>query len=499
MGRSWLGAPTTLGNPLSACPTPTSSLLAAGWHHSLGLKADGSIVAWGYNGYGQTNVPAPNSDFVAIAAGGPQSGSEGRRLHRGVGIQLHGQTNVPAPNSGFHRHRRGPVSQSGSQGRRVHRGVGEITATVKPTFPANTDFVAVAAGSSTAWASRPTARSWPGDATATGKPTSPRPTADFVAVAAGWYHSLGLKADGSIVAWGDNHSRPNQRPPRPTAGFVAIAAGSASSLGLKADGSIVAWGYNGYGQTNVPVPKQRFHRRRRGGYPQPGPQGRRLHRGVGRERLRSTNVPAPNSGFRGHRGGAYPQSRSEGRRVHRGVGIQQLRSNQRPRPTRTSSPSPRAYHHSLGLKADGSIVAWGDNATVKPTFPAPNTGFIAVAAGWPTVWVSRPTARSWRGESTPFGQTNVPAPNSGFRGRRRGRGHSLGLKADGSIVAWGNNYHGQTNVPAPIRISSPWLRAIAQLGPEDRRLDRGVGSRLSRTVEHSRANSGLRRGCVERK
>jgi alpha-tubulin suppressor-like RCC1 family protein len=27
---------------------------------------------------------------------------------------------------------------------------------------------------------------------------------DFVAVAAGWAHSLGLKADGSIVAWGDN-------------------------------------------------------------------------------------------------------------------------------------------------------------------------------------------------------------------------------------------------------------------------------------------------------
>ena len=43
--------------------------VAAGGDHSLGLKADGSIAAWGWNDYGQCNVPAPNSGFVAIAGG----------------------------------------------------------------------------------------------------------------------------------------------------------------------------------------------------------------------------------------------------------------------------------------------------------------------------------------------------------------------------------------------------------------------------------------------
>ena len=35
--------------------------------------ADGEIVAWGHNGYGQCDVPAPNTDFVAVAAGGHHS------------------------------------------------------------------------------------------------------------------------------------------------------------------------------------------------------------------------------------------------------------------------------------------------------------------------------------------------------------------------------------------------------------------------------------------
>ena len=42
--------------------------IAAGDVHSLALRSDGSLAGWGNNGYGQTNVPAGN-DFVAIAAG----------------------------------------------------------------------------------------------------------------------------------------------------------------------------------------------------------------------------------------------------------------------------------------------------------------------------------------------------------------------------------------------------------------------------------------------
>ena len=78
----------------------------------------------------------------------------------------------------------------------------------------------------------------------------------FIAIAAGGSHSLGLKDDGSVAAWGDN-SQGQCDVPDPN-GFIDIAAGRWHSLGLKDDGSVEAWGYNGYGQCNIPAPNSGF-------------------------------------------------------------------------------------------------------------------------------------------------------------------------------------------------------------------------------------------------
>jgi hypothetical protein len=47
------------------------------------------------------------------------------------------------------------------------------------------------------------------------------------------------------------------------------------------------------------------------------------------------------------------------------------------------------------------------------------------------------------------GQCDVPAPNEGFTAISAGEDHSLGFKGDGTIVAWGKNDDGQCDVPSP--------------------------------------------------
>jgi hypothetical protein len=64
-----------------------------------------------------------------------------------------------------------------------------------------------------------------------GQCTVPSLNTNFVAIAAGGNHLLGLKTYGSIMAWGDNDYGQCILP-LPT-DFVAIAAGGGHSLGLK--------------------------------------------------------------------------------------------------------------------------------------------------------------------------------------------------------------------------------------------------------------------------
>ena len=80
----------------------------------------------------------------------------------------------------------------------------------------------------------------------------------MTAISAGSAHSLALKRDGTVVAWGcggDGGSDDGQcNLPAGLSGVTAIAAGNAQSLALKSDGTVVAWGCAGFdhGQCSVP-------------------------------------------------------------------------------------------------------------------------------------------------------------------------------------------------------------------------------------------------------
>lgn len=68
-------------------------------------------------------------------------------------------------------------------------------------------------------------------------------------VAAGGYHTVGLKDDGTVVAVGDNGD--GQCNVGDWTDIIQVAAGAEHTVGLKDDGTAVAGGNNDYGQCNV--------------------------------------------------------------------------------------------------------------------------------------------------------------------------------------------------------------------------------------------------------
>jgi len=193
--------------------------VAAGGTHSVGLKADGTVVATKYTGdkayyYGQCDVSSW-TDIVAVAAGDVHT----------VGLKADGT--VISVGSNMLRQR---------------------------DVSAWTDIVAIAAGTVHTVGLRVD-----GTVVATNR-NSPDGQGkvddwtDVVAIHAGVRHTVGLKADGTVVATkytGETQFDYGQCDVSSWTDIVAVAAGAIQTIGLKSDGTIVTVGNNEYGQCNA--------------------------------------------------------------------------------------------------------------------------------------------------------------------------------------------------------------------------------------------------------
>jgi len=182
-------------------------------------------------------------------------------------------------------------------------------------------------------------------------------------VAAGWGHTVGLKSDGTVIAVGGNPS--GQCNVGGWTGIIQVSAGAGHTVGLKSDGTVVAVGYNNRGQCNV------------GGW---------------------TDI------------------------VQVAVGD----------------------WHTVGLKSDGTVVAVGLNTKGQCDVGGP-ANKIQVAAGcWHTVGLRTDGTVGAVGDNT-YGQCNVDGW-TGIIQVDAGAWQTVGLKSEGTVVAVGYNNHGQCNV-----------------------------------------------------
>jgi alpha-tubulin suppressor-like RCC1 family protein len=249
----------------------------------------------------------------------------------------------------------------------------------------------------------------------------------ITAIAGGGSHSLALKSDGTVWVWGYNNegqlgngTNTSSNVPVQVSnltGITAIAGGGAHSLALKNDGTVWAWGYNGDGE-------------------------------LGNGTTTDSNVPVQVSNLTGITAIAGGDS------------------------------------HSIILKNDGTVWAWGgneygqlgngtntdSNVPVQVSFPD-GTVITAIAGGGDhslalkndgTVWVWGHNNEGQLGNGTNT-SSNVPVQVSNLTGITAiagGGNHSLALKNDGTVWAWGANWYGElgngtnTSSNVPVQVSN---------------------------------------------
>lgn len=246
------------------CGTASCVQVAAGGGHTVTLRSDGSVVAWGNNLSGQTDVPAlpPGLTYTQVAAGWEHTvalRNDGSVV--AWGSNSVGQTDVPAlpPGLAYTKVAAGVWHSVAlrSDGSVVTWGDNSFSQYNAPALPPGLTYVQLAAGGGHTVGRRSDGSvvmwGWPSHAIQS--PVPPLPVGRvYTDVAAGSTHTVALRSDGEIVGWGWNSQGQLAFPILPPGlTYVQVSAGNSYTVALRSDGAVVAWGFNGNGQINVPA------------------------------------------------------------------------------------------------------------------------------------------------------------------------------------------------------------------------------------------------------
>ncbi|MFH1109361.1 MAG: tail fiber domain-containing protein [Planctomycetota bacterium] len=217
------------------------------------------------------------------------------------------------------------------------------------------------------------------------------PSGTFAAVAAGFYHGLAIRSDGTLAGWGRNDYGQSTVP---AGTFTAVAAGQYHSLGIRSNGTLAGWGA---GTTNTGV------------YPHYG------------------QAMVPSGTFTAVAAGQYHSLgiRSDGTLAGWGCGGP-YDYGQCNVPSGTFTAVAAGGAHSVGIRGNGTLVGWGSNSYLQTTVPSGTFTVVAAGSVHSLAIRSDGTLAGW-GDNT-YGQINVPAGT--FTAVAAGDSHSLAIAGD---------------------------------------------------------------------
>ncbi|NTV15095.1 MAG: hypothetical protein HGA96_14385 [Desulfobulbaceae bacterium] len=285
-------------------------------------------------------------------------------------------------------------------------------------------------------------------------------------------HSVLLKPDGTLWAWGNNGSgqlgdgttvaRIYSAQIGSEGNWTSVATGGMHTLGLKSDGTLWAWGNNGFGQlgngstvsSSVPV--------------RIGAETENTWVSVFAGPISSAAIKSDGSLWTW---GGLAATTSPVQ-----VGIE-----------KSWSSVALGFLHTTALKSDGSLWAWGDNdygqlgdgTTVDKSAPVQiNAGskWVSLAAGHGHNLAVRSDGTLWAWGRNDVGQlgdgttANKSTPvqigiENSWVSVVAGSGHTAAIKSDASLWAWGDNDYGQLgdgttvgkSAPVQIGIGDSWV------------------------------------------
>ncbi len=228
------------------------SKVDTGGYHACGMMANGSVLCWGRNTYGQVGdgTDGNNKNSPTFVSGTYKyvDISSGNLHSCGITEEGHGMcwgnNEYGQLGDGTTTNRNTPTAVSGS-----HLFI-KIVAGIHHTCGIVSD------GSAYCWGDN--SHGQIGNGSVGGSATAPDEVGGgykYSDIAVGYVHSCGLLTNGSVVCWGDNtyaqlgngsvggeSSTPKFVDTDYT--FVAISGGMSHTCGVMTNGSVVCWGYN---------------------------------------------------------------------------------------------------------------------------------------------------------------------------------------------------------------------------------------------------------------